>query len=119
MSSLSKNQQRLKRKVRIRKKISGTADRPRMCVFRSLKNVYVQVIDDVSGVTLVGVSSQNKEIKAKQLNGVKLAAHIGDVVGQKCVEKNITEIVFDKSGYKYHGRVKAVAESARKQGIKF
>ena len=110
-----------RRHRRVRGKISGTAARPRMCVTRSNNNIYVQVIDDVARKTLIGVSTLGPEFKATGKKGatVEGAAAIGEIVGKKAVEAGITEIVFDRGGHLYHGRVKAVAEAAREAGLKF
>jgi len=110
-----------KRHRRVRKNISGTANRPRLCVFRSLKNIYAQLIDDEKGHTLVGVSSLGSEIKASTPKGGNIAAakEVGKLIAQKAIEQNITEVVFDRNGYKYHGRVAALAKEAREQGLKF
>ena len=113
---------RVIRHRRIRKKISGSAARPRLCVFRSLKHIYAQLIDDVQQHTLIGVSSLTPEIKAVLPNGggnIAAAKEVGKLIGQKALEHNITEVVFDRGGYKYHGRVAALAEAVREQGIKF
>ncbi len=112
---------RKRRHRRIRNKISGTATRPRLCVFRSSKHVYTQLIDDVQGQTLLGVSTLSSEIKSVAANGGNIAAakEVGKLVAKKALEKNITEVVFDRNGYKYHGRVAALADEARKNGLKF
>ena len=107
-----KNTARLKRHARVRKKISGTAARPRLNVFRSAKHIYAQLIDDVAGVTLVSASSMEKGFEG--FGGNKEAAKkVGMTIAQKAQEKRISEIVFDRSGYLYHGRVKELAEGAR------
>ena len=109
---------RLKRHARVRAKISGTAERPRLNVFRSAKHIYVQVIDDVNGVTLVSASTVEKDFD--QYGGNKDAARaIGKKVAERALEKGISEVVFDRSGYIYHGRVKELAEGAREGGLKF
>jgi large subunit ribosomal protein L18 len=108
---------RIKRKKRIRKKISGTAERPRMSVFRSARHVYVQVIDDTTGRTLASVSSFQKG-KAVNAN-VEVCGELGKKVGELCLSQNINTVVFDKNGYAYHGRVKAIAEAAREAGLNF
>lgn len=113
---LTKN--RAKRHGRIRRKISGTKQRPRLCVFRSDKNIYVQVIDDDSGFTLVSASSLEKGFGL--YGGNKAAAEkVGEVIGKRCLEKGINKVVFDRGGYLYHGRVKALAEKARESGLQF
>ena len=110
-----------RRHRRVRGKISGTAARPRMCVTRSNNNVYVQIIDDVAHKTMVGVSTLGPEFKAtgKKSGTVEGAAALGEIIGKKAIEAGITEIVFDRGGHLYHGRVKAVADAAREAGLKF
>ena len=112
---VSKIARRNKIKTRIRGKISGTAQRPRMSVFRSNKGIYVQVIDDLAGVTLVSASSKGIEEGTK----VEIAAKVGEEIAKKALEKGITEVVFDRKGYLYHGRVKSLADAARNGGLKF
>jgi large subunit ribosomal protein L18 len=112
---ISRNNLRLQRKRRIRAKVSGTAETPRLAVFRSLKDLRVQVINDETGMTIV--SANSKEAKAK--NTVEGAKKIGELVAKKCADKKIKKIVFDRAGYKYHGKVKAMAEGAREGGLKF
>ena len=113
-----KNTARLKRHARVRKKISGTAARPRLNVFRSTKHIYAQLIDDVAGVTLASASSMEKGFEG--FGGNKDAAKkVGMAIARKAQEKGISEIVFDRSGYIYHGRVKELAEGAREGGLKF
>lgn len=116
MKKLSRNQTRLHRKRRIRAKISGTQDSPRLAVFRSLRNVSAQVIDDAAGKTLVSASLN--DIK-KSKNSVEGAKELGKVIAEKCKAQKIVNVVFDRSGYKYHGKIKAVAEGAREGGLKF
>jgi len=112
---------RLRRKMRIRKKIRGTASRPRMSVRRSLKNIYVQVIDDDRGVTLVSASSLDRELKDKtsELEKKAVAKEVGKLIGRRCKQAGITKVVFDRGGYKYHGRVAAVTDGAREEGLEF
>ncbi|HEX2868404.1 MAG TPA: 50S ribosomal protein L18 [Ignavibacteriales bacterium] len=121
MSSKEKNS-RYRSKIKIRKHISGTADRPRMTVTRSLTQIYVQLIDDVTGKTLVSASSLSKDA-AEELKSTKGKVEVSKVVGKlaakKALENNITSVVFDRNGYRYHGRIKAVAEGAREAGLKF
>lgn len=117
----NKNESRQARQRRVRKKVSGTPNKPRLNVFRSLKNIYAQVIDDTTGVTLVSASSLEKEV-ASQLSGTgnKEAARIvGKLVGERAQAKGIETVVFDRAGYIYHGRVKEVGEGAREAGLKF
>ena len=113
-----KNQARQKRHLRVRNHIAGTAARPRLNVFRSLKDIYAQIIDDEKGVTLVSASSKDKGFSQYGGN-VEAAKAIGAAVAKKALEKGITEVVFDRGGYIYHGRVAALAEAAREAGLKF
>ena len=117
--AITKIERRLRIKKRIRKKISGTPERPRMSVFRSNKNIYVQLIDDVKGRTLVSASSRVKEIRQIQGNKTQIAAEVGKLIAQRALKAGITAVVFDRNGYLYHGRVKALAEAARQNGLKF
>jgi large subunit ribosomal protein L18 len=110
-----KEQRRIKIKYRVRNKISGTTERPRMSVFRSNKQIYVQIINDETASTLVAASSLGMETMPKK----EQAAKVGELVAQKALEAGITTVVFDRNGYLYHGRVKEVAEGARKGGLKF
>ena len=112
-----KNKARQKRHLRVRNHISGTAERPRLNVFRSLSNIYAQVIDDVNGVTLVSASSKDKDFNAYGGN-IDAAKKVGENIAKKCLEKGITEVVYDRGGFVYHGRVKALAEGAREAGLK-
>ena len=122
MGALSqKTQARLKRKKRIRKKLIGSADRPRLCVFRSAKHIYAQVIDDSIGKTLVAASSTEKAVREKSGTKKKVsdANAVGQMVGQRAIEKGVKKVVFDRNGFLYHGRIKAVSDGARKAGLKF
>ena len=110
--------QRIKRHNRVRGKISGTAERPRLSVFRSESNIYAQIIDDVAGNTLVAASSVEKSFEGKSSN-CEAAKKIGAVIAERALQKGIEEVVFDRGGYIYHGRVKALAEGAREGGLKF
>ena len=112
---ISKIDRRNKIKARIRGKISGTAERPRMTVFRSNKQIYVQLIDDLAGVTLVSTSSKGIEEGTKS----EIAAKVGENIAKKAIEAGITEVVFDRNGYLFHGRVKSLADAARNGGLKF
>ncbi|CDB24619.1 50S ribosomal protein L18 [Clostridium sp. CAG:557] len=113
-----KNKARLKRHKRVRAKISGTALRPRLNVFRSTNNIYAQLIDDVAGVTLASASTLDKELNG--YGGNKEAAKkVGKLIAERAAQKNITEVVFDRGGYIFHGRVKELAEGAREGGLKF
>ena len=117
--SLTKIERRTKIKMRVRKIVSGTADRPRMSVFRSNKEIYAQLIDDVKGVTLLTASSKAKEIAGKEGTKTEKAALVGKLVAEKAVAAGITTVVFDRNGYLYHGRVKQLADAAREGGLKF
>ena len=110
--------ERTRRHIRVRRKISGTAERPRLCVFRSNSNLYVQLVDDVAGNTLAQASTLDKEVKTKHANK-EAAKEVGALIAKRAIEKNITSVVFDRSGYQYHGVVKELAESAREGGLKF
>ena len=110
--------ERTRRHIRVRTKISGTAERPRLCIYRSNANLYVQVIDDVAGKTLVSASTLDKEIKTKHANK-EAAKEVGAMIAKKALEKNIDTVVFDRGGYIYHGVVKELAEAAREGGLKF
>lgn len=113
---------RLKRQKRIRKNVIGTTQRPRLCVFRSARHIYAQVIDDTAGQTLVAASSMEKDIRDQSTDkGDKkaVANRIGKLVAERALEKGIAQIVFDRNGFLYHGRVKAVSDGARKGGLKF
>ena len=115
---VDKNRKLAKRKAHIRKRISGTPERPRMTVFRSNLHMYVQVIDDVAGKTLVSASTVEADLKGLK-NTVADAKKLGEVVGKRLLEKNIDAVVFDRNGYIYHGIVKAIADGARAAGVKF
>ena len=110
--------QRIKRHNRVRGKISGTAERPRLCVFRSEANIYAQIIDDVAGNTLVAASSVEQGFEGNGGN-CEAAKKIGAVIAERALQKGIEEVVFDRGGYIYHGRVKALADGAREGGLKF
>ena len=117
----NKNTERVKRHARVRNKISGTAERPRLCVYRSLTKIYAQIIDDVNGVTLASASTLEKDL-AKALEGktkTEQAKVIGETVAKRALEKKIETVVFDRSGYVYTGRVEALANGAREAGLKF
>ena len=121
VSKESRQEIRAKKHMKIRKRFSGTAERPRLAVFRSNNHVYAQVIDDVAGKTLVSASTLEKDIKAELENTDDTAAatKIGDVVAKRALEKGIKTVVFDRGGYIYHGKVKALAEAAREAGLEF
>ena len=112
---ITKQERRIKIKHRIRKKINGTASRPRLTVFRSNKGIYVQAVNDLEGKTIVSASSKGITEGTKS----EIAAKVGEAVAKKCIEAGITEVVFDRNGYLFHGRVKALADGARNGGLKF
>ena len=118
VKQIDKNEARLRRHRRVRNKISGTAARPRLDVFRSAKHIYAQVIDDEQGVTLASASSMDKDFNAYGGN-IEAAKAVGAAVAKRALEKGITEVVFDRGGYVYHGRVAALADAAREAGLKF
>lgn len=120
-SKVSKRDLRKSRQKRVRAKVVGTPDRPRLNVYRSLNNIYAQIIDDISGTTLVSSSSLEEEVKNqfKHTGNISAAKVVGEIVAKKALEKNIKNVVFDRAGYKYHGRVKALAEAARETGLEF
>jgi len=121
LSSKEVRDARNRRHARVRNKVSGTAQRPRLCVFRSTNHIYAQVIDDVAGNTLAAASTLTPELKkdANGKNKVAQASLVGTLVAKLAVDKKVGEVVFDRGGYKYHGRVKALAEAAREAGLKF
>ena len=118
VGKIDKNAMRLKRHIRVRGKISGTPERPRLNVFRSNANIYAQIIDDVNGVTLVSASTLDKEFEGAAGN-CEAAKKVGQVIAERAKAKGIEEVVFDRGGYVYHGRVAALAEGARENGLKF
>ncbi|MFB3850443.1 MAG: 50S ribosomal protein L18 [Acidobacteriota bacterium] len=116
----SSNERRLWRKTRIRKKLYGTSDTPRVCVFRSNKFLYIQAIDDVEGKTLASASSREKDFakeKSEAKKNLKIAEKLGALISERLKEKGINKVVFDRGGYLYHGKIKAVADSIRKTGL--
>jgi large subunit ribosomal protein L18 len=117
--ALTKLEKRTRIRMRIRKKISGTAERPRLAVFRSNKQIYVQVVDDLRGVTLLAVSSKEKELARTGIKKTEQAKIVGKSLAARCKEKGIESVIFDRSGYRYHGRVKSLADAAREGGLKF
>lgn len=118
IQKVDKNKTRQKRHMRLRNKIKGTADRPRLNVFRSLTHIYAQVIDDEKGITLVSASSMDKDFEGKGGN-IAAAKLVGTAIAKKAIEKGIKSVVFDRGGYIYHGRVAALAEAAREAGLEF
>ena len=121
VSKVSRAEVRAKKHKRMRNHIAGTAERPRLAVFRSNNHMYAQIIDDTVGKTLVSASTLQKDVKAELENTdtVEAAAYIGNVVAEKAVKSGVSEVVFDRGGYIYHGRVKALADAARAAGLKF
>lgn len=119
IKKLDKNLDRKKRHLRVRARLSGTAERPRMNVYRSKDNIYVQIIDDVAGNTLVSSSSIAKGMDVSKLSGVPAAKAVGSDIAKKALEKGIKQVVFDRGGYLYTGRVKALADGAREAGLEF
>lgn len=118
--ALTKLERRSRIKMRIRKKITGTAESPRLAVYRSNKQIYVQVVDDLKGETILSASSKEKEVAAQTgIKKIEQAKLVGKLLAAKCKEKGIEQVVFDRSGYKYHGRVKSLADAAREGGLKF
>lgn len=117
----SSNDQRIKRHYRVRRNVSGTAERPRLNVFRSSSNIYAQIIDDTKGVTLVAASTLDADVKAKISNGgnKEAAKEVGIAVAKKAIEKGINQVVFDRGGYIYHGRIAELAAGAREGGLDF
>ena len=116
---VDKNSSRVKRHLRVRKKVSGTPERPRLSVYRSEKNIYAQIIDDVNAVTLVSASTLDKDLNLKVGGNKEAAKLVGELVAKRAIDKGITEVVFDRGGYVYHGRVQVLADSAREAGLKF
>lgn len=120
-SEVDKKQARIKRHRRVRKRVYGTPERPRLSVFKSLNHIYAQIIDDVSGTTLVSASTLSPDLREKIKSGgnIESAKLVGEVIGKKALDKNISKVVFDRGGYPYHGRIKALAEAAREAGLEF
>ncbi len=121
MAKKTRQEQRRKRQIHIRKRVAGTSERPRLNVFRSRTNIFAQIIDDELGKTLVSASSIDKEIKStvKGKRGIEVAAIVGEEIAKRAKAAGVTKVVFDRAGYKYHGRVKALAEAARQGGLEF
>jgi large subunit ribosomal protein L18 len=119
ITKADKNVVRKKRHARVRSKLSGTAARPRLNVFRSNKHIYAQLIDDVNGVTLASASTLDKEVNLESSSNVDAAVKVGEIVAKRAVEKGVKVVVFDRGGYLYHGRVKALADAARENGLEF
>lgn len=121
ITKIDKNKARLKRHLRVRKKIQGTTERPRLNVFRSAKHIYAQIIDDVQGVTLVSASTVDKSLSESISNGgnVEAARQVGELIAKRAKEKGIERVIFDRGGYLYHGRIQALADAARESGLEF
>ena len=121
VSKESRQKVRVKKHMKIRNRFSGTAERPRLAVFRSNNHMYAQIIDDTVGNTLVSASTLEKEIKAElnKTNDIEAAAYIGKVIAKRAIDKGITEVVFDRGGFLYHGKIEALAEAAREAGLVF
>ena len=119
IKKVSKNEMRKVRHARIRENLSGTTERPRLCVFRSNANIEAQIIDDAHGVTLVSATSLDKELKLKNGSNIEAAKVVGAEIAKRAKKAKITAVVFDRGGYLYHGRVKALAEAAREGGLEF
>ena len=118
ISQVDRKFERIRRHKRVRNKISGTPERPRLCVFKGNSNIVVQIIDDTKGITLCAASTLDKEVKEKHANKVA-AKEVGTLIAKRATEKNIKDVVFDRGGYIYHGVVKELAEAAREGGLKF
>lgn len=114
-----KTARRTRRRIGIRKRIIGTPERPRMAVYRSLNHIYVQVIDDLSGRTLCSASTRDKDIKATGGGNVEAAKIVGSTIAQRAKASGVTQVMFDRGGFRYHGRIKALADAAREGGIQF
>ena len=110
---------RKRRQVRVRNRIRGTDTRPRLCVFRSAKHIYAQVISDEAGTTLVSASTMSADLRGGAGKKIDAAKRVGEVVAKKCLEKSISQVVLDRNGFLYHGRIKALADAAREAGLKF
>jgi len=117
--NVGKSVRRSRRRVGIRKRISGTAQKPRLAIFKSLNHMYAQVINDLDGVTLASASSNAKGLNLEKTGNSAAAAKVGEMLAEKAKAKGVVEVVFDRGGFKFHGRVKALAEAARKAGLKF
>ena len=119
MAKESRNDRRVKRHERVRKNLFGTPERPRLCVFKSSKNIYAQVIDDTTGTTIVSASTLDKDIEVENGGNKAAAKVVGESVAKKALEKGISEVAFDRGGFLFHGRVKELADGAREAGLKF
>ena len=117
--TITKDFRRKRIKMRIRKVVKGTTEKPRLTVFRSNKEIYAQIIDDLQGKTLVATSSRVKDVAGQKINKIDQAKLVGKLIAERAIEAGINEVVFDRNGYLYHGRVKSLAEAAREGGLKF
>ena len=118
VKKINRKLERERRHLRVRRKVSGTAECPRLCIYRSNSNIYAQIIDDVAAVTLVSASTLDKEVKTKKSNK-EAAKEVGALVAKRAIEKNIKTVVYDRGGYIYHGIIKELAEAAREAGLEF
>ena len=119
ITKADKNAVRKKRHARVRTKLSGTEARPRLNVFRSNKHIYAQLIDDVNGVTIASASTLDKDVNLDSSSNVDAAVKVGELVAKRAVEKGVSTVIFDRGGYLYHGRIKALADAARENGLEF
>ena len=119
MAKINKKDRLITRKKRVRSKISGTPQRPRLSVYKSNANIYAQVIDDVNGVTLASANTLQKDVIGESASNVEAAKKVGEAVGKRALDAGIEEVVFDRNGYIYHGKVKALADAAREAGLEF
>lgn len=119
INKVSKNSTRVKRHLRIRQNISGTPEKPRLNVFRSNKQIYAQLIDDINGVTICSASSSEKELNITSGGNIAAAIAVGKLIGERALKANVKTVVFDRGGYLFHGRVKALADAARAAGLEF
>ncbi len=119
INKVSRNDMRLARHTRVREKVAGTAKAPRLNVFRSNKNIFAQIIDDEAGVTLVSASSIDKELKLENGGNIEAATKVGELLAKRAKKEKITKVTFDRGGYQYHGRVEALANAARENGLEF
>ena len=119
MALRKKVESRLARKKRVRRKVLGTSERPRLNIFRSARHIYAQLIDDTQGHTLVAVGTLLPELKGASTGNVEAAKKVGELIAKKALDEGIENVVFDRNGFRYHGRIKAVAEAAREGGLKF
>ena len=119
INKIDKNEIRKRKHLRVRKSVSGTTERPRLCVYRSNSHIYAQVIDDTTGTTLAAASSLDKDAELDNGSNIGAAKEVGKLIAQRAQDKKISEVVFDRGGYVYHGRVAALAEAAREAGLQF